>query len=232
MPRRPVDHVSRAALTVVALSVAALAACLVDPDHRCGEHQALDGDRCVCAEGYGLVDDACVKCGKHEVGSLSGCACEDGYVRASPDGACEEMQALGAACQDDDDCADDAYARCAMDGDEGYCTSDCDSSDDCETSVDYACNERVSEPFCERPPSGLGTACDGADECADFEASYCEVLSEHLCLVNGCKEDAERCHGDWVCCDLPILATSLCVPPAQLEDGNCPVAGTIVPRPE
>ena len=185
----------------------------------------------MCADGYGLVDNRCVACGEHEVGSLDGCACEDGYARPEADGPCEKVESLGAPCATDAECVDAHNAHCQLDGDAGYCTlADCESSDDCESSLDWSCNLRGSPSFCERPPSGLGKSCQSSDECADFEASYCESLSARACLVNECKDAPERCHGDWVCCDIGLIATSLCVPPSELVDGACPAGGTLIER--
>ncbi|HEX2679105.1 MAG TPA: hypothetical protein VHM19_20790, partial [Polyangiales bacterium] len=109
-------------------------------------------------------------------------------------------------------------------------TRNCKSSADCDTTVDYACNDRVSPSFCERPPRGLGTSCASDADCAGFTASYCEALSSHVCLVNECKADPDRCHGDWACCDIALLGGSICVPPSEVMNGMCPAGGTLIPR--
>lgn len=208
-----------------------LLACLYDGGDRCGPHQEYDGDRCVCAAGYGLTGNQCIACGTHEVGSLAGCSCEPGFVRASANGPCEEQAGLGKSCQSDSDCTHPGYSYCRVEGGTGYCTvSNCKDSSACNTSIDYACNDRATPTFCERPPTGLGTACSDSSACAGFEASYCEALSEKVCLVNGCKEKPDKCHGDWVCCDIGVLRESLCIPPSSLEGGKCPVGGTLIPR--
>ena len=224
---------NRALFATSLVSAAVATACLVDPDQRCGPNQEYDGKRCICTDGYGLVDNACVKCGKHEQGSLAGCACSDGYVRKTPDGKCEELDELGAACASDDDCIDPAYGYCAHADGDGYCTSaDCSASADCETAADYSCNAYQTPSFCERPPTGLGTSCTSSDDCAGFAAGYCEVISEHVCLVGGCKDDPTLCHGAWVCCDIPVLSNSICVPQTSLADGACPAGGTLIARPK
>jgi hypothetical protein len=35
-----------------------------------------------------------------------------------------------------------------------------------------------------------------------------------------------------VCCDIGLLGQSLCLPPSELMDGNCPAGGTLVPTAE
>ena len=223
---------SQWSLAILALLLcSATPACLVDEDHPCGQHQAADAGACLCDEGYGLVGNRCVACGAHELGTLEGCACEPGYARAGADGPCAKLEGLGEACGQDADCVDPRYAHCQRDADAGYCTSaDCESSDDCQVTLDYACNTYASPSFCERPPSGLGKSCESSDDCDGFEASYCESLSAGVCLQNECKDAPESCHGDWVCCDLAILGTSLCVPPSELVEGACPAAGTLIER--
>jgi hypothetical protein len=220
-------HSSCAALALLAL----LSACYVDPDQRCGDHQEYDGMRCICADGYGLVGTECLKCGKHEEGSLSGCACSEGYLRLTAEGPCEEAGGLGTECAKDADCLDARYPHCRAADDGGYCTKlDCETSDDCDTSVDYACNTREDPSFCERPPAGLGTMCTDTADCDGFAADFCESIVSKVCLPGGCKENAEQCHGDWVCCDITVLGNSICIPPAELESGACPAGGTLIER--
>lgn len=206
--------------------------CLVDLDHRCGENQHYDdsAEVCLCDGDFAPKDDGCVRCGENEVGSADGCVCAEGFSRPSADAACEAAASLGEPCATDDDCGD-GYDHCALGegSQDGYCTSaDCTTAADCPT--DYGCNTRQSPSFCERPPQGLGTACEASADCAGFEASYCESVSAHACLVNDCAPDPDKCHGDWVCCDIGLLSQSLCIPPSELEDGNCPAGGTLVPR--
>ena len=206
-----------------------LTACLYDASDRCGDDQVFDGVQCVCAEGFGLVAGACEPCGDNEVGDPTGpCACTDGLVRLTPDGECTE--ALGQACESHDECSSAAAPYCATTTGGGYCTLvDCEpGGNDCPG--DYACNDRGDVPFCERPPSGLGVPCSSDVECSGYEANFCESLQERACLVAGCVSDPNICHGDWVCCDLAILGTSLCVPPSQLSAGSCPAGGTLVSR--
>lgn len=210
-------------------------ACLVDLDARCGEHQVYDAEQgnCVCSGDYALVNNRCQQCGEHEIGSPDGCVCGEGFSRATPDAACAELAGLGQDCSSSADCGDPDYSYCyvAEEGTPGYCTApDCSTGADCPT--DYGCNTRQAPAFCERPPQGLGMACTSSADCAGNAASYCETVQEHACVVNNCKPDPNRCHGDWVCCDIGLLSQSLCVPPSALEDGKCPVGGTLIERTE
>jgi hypothetical protein len=211
----------------------ALGACLVDLDERCSEHQLYDAQnaRCSCEDGFGLVDQVCVACDANEVTVNGVCECAPGFARKQEGGACEENAALGAACNDDSDCTSEEYPGCRFPAGsgEGYCTSlDCESSADCHN--DYGCNTREDPSYCEQPPSGLGAACSSSDDCADFDAAFCESVVAKACVVSDCKSDPDKCHGDWVCCDIALLGDSLCVPPTQLEQGNCPAGGELIPR--
>lgn len=225
----------RVAFTSIALSVLLVApACLVDLDDRCGEHQRYDAEAevCLCEADYARQGDACVRCGENEVSAADGCVCAEGFSRPGAGEACEAASALGEPCASDADCGE-RYDHCALaeDAKEGYCTaSGCSTEADCPT--DFGCNTRRSPSFCERPPEGLGTPCTSADDCAGFEASYCESVSAGVCLVNDCAPNPDKCHGDWVCCDIGLLSQSLCIPPSELEDGNCPAGGQLVPRSE
>jgi hypothetical protein len=210
---------------------AVVSSCLYDPDDRCGPNQRFDGVECVCEDGNGRVDNECVACDEHEVGNATGpCSCAEGYVRVADGAPCTEVS-MGDDCTSDNDCPGQDFGHCHLEGDAGYCTaSECTPGAD-ECPGDYACNDRASPSFCERPPTGLGTPCTSSDDCAEFEASYCETVAEQACLVADCAADPSRCHGDWVCCDLAILSTSLCLPPSELDSsGACPYGGTLVTR--
>ena len=235
-PQHPKNAGARWCALAVPLLASWLApACLVNLDSRCGEHQIYDAEQgnCACTGDYALVNDHCEPCAEHETGSPDGCVCSEGFSRATPDAACAELAGLGQDCTSDADCGDPNYSYCyqAERGATGYCTAPgCNSAADCPT--DYGCNTRQAPAFCERPPQGLGIACTSSDDCAGNTASYCETVSAHACVVNDCKPDPSRCHGDWPCCDIGLLSQSLCVPPDALEDGNCPAGGTLIPRPE
>jgi hypothetical protein len=232
-PRKP-EVWPRGALAVL-LTLASATSCLFDARERCGAHQVYDsaGARCVCDSTYVLSGSGCAACGEHEVGTADGCVCEDGFFRATPDAACAENTALGAACATDADCPDPSYGHCqpsAHGAGAGYCTSTACTAGASECPGDYACNTRSEPSFCEAPPSGIGTACATGADCAGLEANYCEAVSSQSCLVNECKADPNKCFGDWVCCDIGLLSQSLCLPPSALEDGACPAGGSLIPR--
>ncbi|MEO8906140.1 MAG: hypothetical protein ABI488_26520 [Polyangiaceae bacterium] len=182
---------------------------------------------CACETGYGLTGNECLACGDNEVGSLDGCDCAPGFGRTDATQPCTRSEA-GKPCSADGDCKDALFSYCASAKQDGYCTRpDCASSADCTN--DYSCNARDAHSFCQRPPSGFGTTCHSSTDCAAFEASYCEVLSSHACLLSGCKADPSICPGDWACCNIPLLGNSLCLPQDQLSAGACPAGGTLVP---
>jgi hypothetical protein len=207
-------------------------ACLVDLDDRCGndQHYDAESETCLCNADFERAGDRCAPCAENEMGSAEGCVCVEGFSRSSADSECKPAASLGQDCDSDADCGEDfGYCAPAGEAEHGYCTAaDCMTAADCPT--DYGCNTRQSPSFCERPPEGLGTPCKAAEDCAGFVASYCETVSAGACLVNDCAPDPDKCHGDWVCCDIGLLSQSLCIPPSELEDGQCPVGGTLVPR--
>jgi hypothetical protein len=235
-PKHPRHSGARFCALFIPLVVAlATPACLVDLDDRCGENQRYDSDQanCRCDAGFELVGTTCVACGENEIGSADGCVCDAGFSRATPDANCEKLAGLGQECASDADCGDERYGHCRLEtgGAPGYCTTpDCATSADCPG--DYGCNTRETPTFCEHPPQGLGVPCTSSSECDGNVASYCETVSAHACLVNDCKPDPNKCHGDWVCCDIGLLSQSLCIPPSELEAGNCPVGGMLIPRQE
>ncbi|MFT3926428.1 MAG: hypothetical protein QM778_28040 [Myxococcales bacterium] len=216
---------------LVALCSALLGGCLVDLDDRCGTHQKYDDTliRCVCADGYGLYGTKCLACGENEVGSLDGCSCAPGTLRVTPDAPCSVQDTLGKACTKDEECVHPTFNHCHLTDGGGYCTQpNCTTTMECPTSASYACNTREAPSFCERPPTGFGASCAGPDDCASFEASYCEVNSSHACLVNNCAANPSICYGDQVCCDIGLIGQSICIPPDQLSDGACPAGGKLI----
>jgi hypothetical protein len=204
-------------------------ACLYDKGRPCGANQIFTDNQCVCAEGFGLSDGQCVRCGEHAVGSLAGCSCETGYSPATDGGLCTKVSA-GQACVSDDDCAGGETPYCHIGANGNYCTvKNCADSQEC-VGANYACNSDGELAYCQKPPTGFGAACSSVDDCKDFEASYCEQMVNKICMVAGCKENPKNCHGDWPCCDLAAIGTSLCIPPEQLTSGVCPFGGVLIPR--
>jgi hypothetical protein len=105
----------------------------------------------------------------------------------------------------------------------------CGSSQECST--DELCDVHETEQ-CQPKPDGLGDDCKTADDCAKTDATYCEAFSSHTCQVEACKELDGVCPGDLVCCEYSLLKRSLCIPPENLEAGDCPSSGTLIPRGE
>src|SRR4051812_21790615 len=97
-----------------------LSSCLYDSSDRCDEGQAYDASAglCVCT-GNSIAGttttgaEGCVPCPEHEVASNDACACEEGYQRPTPGGACVNVpDALGLACESDQDCTDATFDTC------------------------------------------------------------------------------------------------------------------------
>ncbi len=235
MPSTPILRAARPAAALVALmSLAGLApaGCLYEDGELCGPNQHHDSDRpqCVCNEGYGLVNGECVPCGEYEKGNpTDACTCMEGYARTSATSPC--VPAAGAACTTDADCTIDAFSHCVTDGERKYCTSTGCVPGQGKCPGDFACNDRVDVPFCQAPPIGLGKSCKTPADCAGTQATYCESAMSGMCLVQGCVENPDACHGDWACCDIAILKTSLCVPLTEVTGTSCANnVGKVVPR--
>lgn len=212
------------------LIAATLSACIYDADDRCGTGQTMSQGACRCLEGMIIAEDgSCVPCGENENPIGAKCECVEGFGRAADDQPCKPVKdARGEACDPKQGACDDAqYSYCApaAEGD-GYCTKQgCTTSADCSSG--YACEEKASPSFCSRPPVGQGRPCASMDDCADYEAEYCEPYVTKTCLVHSCHLDEVQCHGTFTCCAYRA-AFSVCVPPDILEDGKCPIEGTLV----
>jgi len=193
-----------------------LASCLVD-EGRCGAHQEHNGiGNCVCERGYVLGDDLqCRPCGEHQRSVGDRCLCEVGYAFDAQQNCVAQAPGSGQRCARDEDCPANVPV-CHDDGKgDPYCTvRGCASSADCPGG--YGCDMDEAPALCVRPPSGQAMACTSSADCAGLEASYCEAYSAHVCLVPGCKQDAD-CFPGWGCCDLSsYMLGSLCVP-----EGTC-----------
>jgi len=212
------------AVWIGGLGALCLAGCIVDDgDAACGDNQVrVDGEGtryCQCAPGY-IIDvttnSSCTPCGENEEVDQGKCACKQGYTRPSEGAACM-MSALGGACSDDNGCSGD-FPTCA----DGYCTSACTASTDCEPH--WVCDAQGSGKVCKKPPQGYGMSCETSAECAGNEAAFCEAFRSHTCQVQ-CSQSAP-CPGDWGCCDFAVMV--ICIEPASLVDGACPPGGKLV----
>ena len=203
-----------------------LGGCIVESgDGACSKNQMrVRGEGvlyCDCVPGY--VPDTqtgigCLPCGEHEESVDGECVCEEGYTRPSAGADCSKS-ALGSACSDDAACGGDV-PLCA----DGYCTSECESSSDCERG--WVCEEQEEGQACLKPPEGYGMSCESNEDCAGTEATHCETLQAKSCIVE-CSQ-SEPCPGDWVCCDIALAGFVICIPPDDLDDGACPAGGQVV----
>ncbi|HET9955356.1 MAG TPA: hypothetical protein VFQ61_12665 [Polyangiaceae bacterium] len=145
-----------------------------------------------------------------QTGPLGTCVCKTGYVLGAA--GCEPIPAgLGVDCSASGMCGAEPYSYC-METDRGsYCTSKgCKTSADC--AFGYACD--VPSGVCLRPPVGLYMTCQSDKDCADTEATYCDVFFSHSCLVQGCTVSPNNCFEGSECCDLSTfgVAQPLCIP--------------------
>lgn len=187
--------------------------CVYDPDERCGPHEVtLDNDRCSCEEGYVPGTKGCVPCPENEREQNGACICAEGFARVADADPCTPLPSgLGAACDDATPCTPGGrYSLCQGSSDgSGYCTSTCITSDDCEGG--YKCHPQGDTGYCRRPPTGYAQSCKSDDDCAGNEASYCEQLSQHVCLVPCSAGHSDVCFEGETCCDF-VLFAPICVP--------------------
>ena len=203
----------------------ATAGCVYDPNQPCGENQVLspaaasDGRQCICVAGAVMTAHGCTLCGANEVPGNGFCDCAPGYSRPTYQAACQEGTGMGMACDAlSGPCADPKYAFCHVtSGSTAYCTSGCTTSADCQGG--YACDATTVPGYCKRPPVGAGQACQSSADCAATEATYCDGVVTHQCLVQGCHVSPNDCFSGTVCCDLSMygVAQPICVLP-----GTCP----------
>ena len=195
-----------------ALLSVALSACVYDGDHRCGPHQQiLDNDRCGCDDGYVPGTAGCVPCGDNEVASNGECLCVEGYARPATDAACDPIpDALGVACDTDSaPCPAGKYSLCQVtDETSGYCTNTCSEATDCDGG--YRCHEDGAESYCRRPPVGYLDACESDADCQG-EATFCETIRTHQCLVPCSAGNTGVCFEGEVCCNFSLFEP-ICVP--------------------
>jgi len=179
-------------------------ACVYDSGDRCGPNQiSISNDRCACEDGFVPGTNGCVPCGDNERSSNGACVCVDGFARASAATACEPIpNELGADCDTEDNpCPDGAHPLCRVtDGTSGYCTSACSTSAECDGG--YKCQEDAEGGFCRRPPLGFGESCDSDEDCSG-EATACEAIQSHLCLVPCAAGDTAGCYVGDACCSFP-----------------------------
>jgi len=200
-------------------------ACIYDPDHRCGPHQHLgDNSSCICDDGLIQQGQSCVPCGENETWQSGVCVCSDGYTRSSSDGGACVLGGPGSSCDpkaNPSTCAGSDFTVCRDPGEgAGYCTTTCAQDADCPHG--FACDTTATPPTCKSAAVGEGDDCKSAADCTGKDATYCETVLVHKCLVSGCSIDNPiSCSEGWSCCDTrPLgLNMTLCVP-----EGQCPTA--------
>jgi hypothetical protein len=206
-----------------------LGGCIVG-DERCSAHQVYRANvqslrYCACApDAIPSTDGAgCTPCGENELAAGIECVCLDGFARPTPGAPCRELAAgevtLGQACGSDADCGG-SFPHCEAAAQGGYCTTTgCTSHADCTDP--FYCDKTGATSFCHTPPAGLGLSCQSNADCTGPDATFCDVVQTHSCIVSDCAPDPKKC-GGWACCDFTALAgTTLCVPPSALTGGKC-----------
>lgn len=140
------------------------------------------------------------------------------HARPSEGDGCELVpDALGRMCDPAVPSCDSEYPTChASEDSAGYCTNECATSEECTGG--FVCDTSTEPGYCQRPPTGVGRSCASSADCASFEATYCETLQSHVCLVEGCTKSPNTCFQGQDCCDLTVVGLpTLCVPA-----GTCP----------
>lgn len=210
----------RAALPWSLLGLTLASGCLYESGDRCDSTQRFDAASgvCVCQENTVPGEHGCESCPEHEVPQGPSCVCSDGYARPAEGGACALIpDTLGAACDPSAPSCAPEYPTChPLDDTTGYCTAECTTSGEC--SGGFVCDTSSNPSYCQRPPTGVGHTCSSSADCAGFEATYCETLQAHVCLVQGCTKSPNTCFSGNDCCDLTMVGLpTLCVP-----TGTCP----------
>jgi hypothetical protein len=213
------------ALAAAPLVALLAASCIYDPNHRCGPNQHLgDNSSCDCDDGLILQGQFCVPCGDNEVWQSGVCVCSDGFTRTSGDGGTCVQGGPGTSCDltaSTSSCMDPDFPVCRDHGDgNGYCTVTCDSNTDCPHG--FTCDTTVTPATCKTAATGEGDACAAQADCAGKDASYCENVILHKCIVPSCAVNSPiSCSEGWSCCDVrPLgLNMTLCIP-----EGECPTA--------
>ena len=213
------------ALFVASASSLLASACIYDADNRCGPHQHLgDLSSCICDDGLVQQGQDCVPCGENETWQSGVCVCSDGYTRADSDGGACVLGGPGSSCDlsaSPSTCQGADFTICRDHGEgDGYCTTTCEKDADCPHG--FACDTTVTPATCKSAAVGEGDACTSSADCVGKDATYCETVLVHKCLVSGCSTDNPiSCSEGWDCCDTrPLgLNMTLCVP-----EGQCPTA--------
>ena len=213
------------ALGVASVVSLLAASCIYDPDHRCGPDQHLgDNSSCSCDDGLVLQGQFCVPCGENETWQSGICVCSTGYTRSVGDGGACVLGGPGTPCDltaATSTCMDPNFPVCRDHGEgDGYCTTTCVTDTDCAHG--FSCDTAPTPHTCKSAATGEGNDCTSSADCVGLDATYCESVVVHKCIVPGCTvENPLSCSEGWDCCDVrPLgLNMTLCVP-----EGDCPTA--------
>lgn len=204
--------------------------CLYEGSDRCGEHQYLDNNVCVCDSGYRLntTSNLCEPCLEHQVVRANVCVCDTGYAWDDTTQLCViGTTGQGDACASSADCSHAESPVCILTTtprthETGYCSVEgCNDTTLCAGG--YQCASESSPSFCARPPTGMGQTCASQADCADTAATFCDTFSSHNCAVADCTLDPNDCFYGYRCCDMSAYAamgipSRMCLP----ETMACP----------
>ena len=219
-----------AAVLLVGLAAGAFISCVYDSDQRCEAGQKVytaGVERCVCADGWALLEGVCVQCRDHEIPGAVGCVCEDGYGAPdskSPCVQCGEHRISGpnstCVCEDGYG-APDATSACVECGD--HEVTGASGACDCESGYE---RPAAGEPCVEgTTPPVTGEACTSDAVCSegsrcDLRASepYCRV--EPIGLNQPCASDADCAGNEASYCDIFVTMSCL-VQNCTLSPDDC-----------
>jgi hypothetical protein len=229
-------------LFLLLLPAFAFGGCIVgEGDERCDNNQYFSDFACHCVKGTVPAPDGfgCEKCGKHQVVKSDKCVCAEGFKQMTTDGPCVEApEGLGADCTPGGSvpCPEDFPICQLRPSGAGFCTKECAGDSDCATG--YRCTPVEGEKkVCTPPPTGDAVKCTGPADCAAFDANYCSMIQ--MCVVKGCSAEAP-CWADGAnCCDYSSVGGStVCMSPASIAamptdipidtSGSCPLGGVLV----
>jgi hypothetical protein len=150
------------------------------------------------------VFDPNARCDEHmeDYGDAIKCVCVPGY--AMTEGGCIKCRANESPGVDGCEC-DEGFVRSGA----GRCERA--PAEDAACAMDTNCDDV-------EPPTGVGLECTSDADCAGTDATYCETLVSHACVVQGCSVEENDCFEGNECCDLSAFGMpTLCV-----LEGRCP----------
>jgi len=212
--------------------------CMYDKDKPCGDDWDVDKDangnpRCVCPEGSVYSPTGCIECGEHQIVQGAACVCEEGFIMGSnnvcqeapPDTSTSSSTTTGAGGTGSNTTSgttgeSGAGGEGGGDGsnteststDGGSTTSSTTgSTPECAVNGDCAAEQICDAGVC-RAPTGWGTACDTTDQCAGFEADFCDTY-QHKCTISNCTNAPATCPATYECCDVTSFGGTIqCIP--------------------